>query len=319
MKNNILLLLTGFFFVACHKDEIPIEPHESGDATEVQVEMGQTYKSQLFYSLKDNSIISSNDKKIWDLGFESSANGWHIILNSSKGMAVHRSDLDFDEIIDETGLEFDHWDTQTGNLDSTAIGNWQSEDKLYIIDLGHDDLGAHQGFSKMKIESVNSTSYSISYGDIADVTPQQQTITKNTENLYTFFSFQNGVVTVAPPNETWDLEFTQYTHLFTSPDEAYIVTGVLLNPYNTSATIIKNKSFNEIVYTDVVGLDYSSNLDVIGYSWKEYDFDQSIYTVDPSITYIVKTNEGLFYKLHFIDFYNSQGIKGYPKFEVQQL
>jgi len=319
MKNKILPFLIGLMIVACQKDELPIEPHDAGDAIEVQIEMGQYYKTQIFYSLKDNEIVSTNDKIIWDLGFESSTNGWHVILNSSKGMAVHRSSLNFDEIIDETGLEFDHWDTQTGNLDSTAIGNWQIENKLYVIDLGHDDLGIHQGFSKMTVESVNATSYLISYGDISSLTPQQTTITKNTDNLYTFFSFQTGVVTVAPPNETWDLEFTQYTHLFTNPDEAYIVTGVLLNPYNTVATVITNKSFNEIVYADVVGLNYSPHLDVIGYSWKVYDFDLSIYTVNPNITYVVKTNEGLFYKLHFIDFYSALGIKGYPKFEVQAL
>lgn len=305
--------------VACQKEELPIEPHDAGDALEVQIEMGQHYKTQLYYNLKNNEIISTNDKIIWDLGFESSANGWHIILNNSKGMAVHRSDLNFDDIIDETGLEFDHWDTQTGNLDSTAIGNWQIENKLYVIDRGYDELGTHQGFSKMTVEYVNSTSYLISCGDISDLTPQQQTITKNTVNLLTFFSFDNGVVTVAPSNGTWDLVFTQYTHLFTNPDEAYIVTGTLLNRYNTTAAVITNKPFNDVVYADVVGLNYSPNLDVIGYSWKIYDFDFSVYNVNPNITYIVKTNEGLFYKLHFIDFYNMLGIKGYPKFEVQAL
>lgn len=305
--------------IACQKDELPIEPHDAGDASEVQIEMGQHYKTQLYYNLKNNEIVSSNDKVIWDLGFESSENGWYITLNNSKGMIVHRSNLNFDEIIDDAGLDFDHWDTQTGNLDSTAIGDWQADNKLYVIDRGYDDLGIHQGFSKMAVESVNSTSYLISFGDISDLTPQQQTITKKSINLLTYFSFDNGVVTVAPPNETWDIVFTQYTHLFVNPDEAYIVTGALLNRYNTSAAVITNKPFNDVAYSDVVGLNYSSNLDIIGYSWKIYDFDFSIYNVNPNISYIVKTNEGLFYKLHFIDFYNALGIKGYPKFEVQQL
>lgn len=319
MKNNFLIILFSLSISACHKDEIPIAPHVASDATEVQVAMGQTYKDQLFYSLKDNAIISSNDKKNWNLGFESAANGWHIILNSANGMAVHRSDLNFDEINDVTGLTWDHWDTHTGNLDSTAIGNWQLENKIYIIDLGLDDLGSHLGYYKLKIESVNANAYLISFGEISELIPQQQTITKNTANLFTFYSFQNGVVSIAPPNETWDLVFTQYTHLFTEPEEAYVVTGVLLNPFTTKATTITTKSFNAITYSDAIALNYSSNLDVIGYSWKVYDFNLSIYTVDPTITYLVKTSEGLYYKLHFIDFYNALGIKGYPKFEMQLL
>ena len=318
MKSKLLVAFIGSVLVSCHKDEIPIQPHESGDALEVQVEMGQTYKNQLFYSLENNLIVSSNEKTIWDLAFESSAAGWHIRLNTSKGMAVHRSDSNFDEITSSAGLNW-HWDTQTGNVDSTAIGDWPTENKLYVIDLGYNDVGGHQGFMKMKVEQVNSTFYQISCGDISEVTPQQQTITKNTANLYTYFSFQSGVVTVAPPNETWDLKFTQYTHLFTNPEEAYIVTGVLLNRFNTSAAKITDKAFTEIGYSDVVGLNYSTHLDFIGYSWKTFDFESSLYIVDPSVTYIVKTHQGMFYKLHFISFYNAQGIKGYPTFEVQEL
>lgn len=304
---------------SCHKDEIPIPPHEAGDATEVQVEMGQTYKNQLFFSLGNNQIISSNDKAIWNLAFESSENGWHVLLNSANGMAVHRSDLNFDEIIDENGLDWHHWDTQTGNLDSTAIGNWQLDNKLYIIDLGHDDQGIPLGFKKLIIQSVDAQSYELRYGDINEVTPHSYTLLKNTNNVLTYFSFESGSIQIAPSNSEWDIVFTQYTHLFTNPDEAYVVTGVLLNRYNTTATIITDKEFNAINYEDVVGLDYTSNLDVIGYSWKVYDFNLSIYAVDPNITYVIKSSEGIYYKLHFIDFYNSQGIKGYPKFEVQAL
>ncbi len=62
-----------------------------------------------------------------------------------------------------------------------------------------------------------------------------------------------------------------------------------------------------------------SNVDVIGYSWKEYNFGSSTYEVDPSKNYIIKTTEGMYYKIHFIDFYNDQGDKGTPVFETQLL
>jgi hypothetical protein len=37
------------------------------------------------------------------------------------------------------------------------------------------------------------------------------------------------------------------------------------------------------------------------------------------MVYVVRTSEGLFYKIHFIDFYNETGLKGYPKFEIAAL
>ena len=68
-----------------------------------------------------------------------------------------------------------------------------------------------------------------------------------------------------------------------------------------------------------VSYEYLKEQDFIGFDWKSYDFDQQLYMVDPQIVYIIKTPIGRYYKLHFIDFYNSMGEKGYPKFEIQEL
>ena len=53
--------------------------------------------------------------------------------------------------------------------------------------------------------------------------------------------------------------------------------------------------------------------------WKEYDFDNEHYTVLPDKIYVLKTSIGYYYKLRFIDFYNSTGEKGYPTFEFLRL
>ena len=55
--------------------------------------------------------------------------------------------------------------------------------------------------------------------------------------------------------------------------------------------------------------------DIIGYEWKDYDFDNAMYQVDPDKIYILKNRIGFYYKLRFIDYYNSTGEKGYPTFE----
>ena len=128
-----------------------------------------------------------------------------------------------------------------------------------------------------------------------------------------------GEVTIAPPNEDWDLKFTQYTHVFHSPSQPYVVTGALLNRFNTTAARIENKPFNDVVFDDIASLTFSSNMDYIGYDWKTFDFTNSIYIVHSEVTYIVRTSQGGYYKFHFVDFYNDQGEKGYPKMEVQLL
>ena len=318
MKNSVLVLILGGILAACHKEEIAIQPHDSGDALEAQIEMGEDYRYQLFYDLASNEVVRSNDKVDWDLAFESSSGGWHIVLNSSRGMAVHRGSGAFGDLTSETGLIWD-WDTPDGNLDSTAIGNWQTDNGLYVLDMGYDHTGTHLGYMKLMVADVTATEYTIEYGSLSDLTGQTTTVSKNTGSIMTYFKFGTGEVSIAPPKEDWDLLFTQYTHLFYAPFDAYLVTGVLLNRFNTSASHISDKPFSEVTYDDAIALSYSDSLDYIGYDWKLYDYANQVYVVDPSITYLVQTSEGFYYKLHFVDFYNNLGEKGCPKLEVQQL
>ena len=64
---------------------------------------------------------------------------------------------------------------------------------------------------------------------------------------------------------------------------------------------------------------FNTNEDVIGYDWKEYDFDTGIYAIFPDHVFIVQDVEGYFYKLHFTDWYNAAGQRGNPRFEVVGL
>ena len=65
--------------------------------------------------------------------------------------------------------------------------------------------------------------------------------------------------------------------------------------------------------------NYSTQRDIIGFNWKTFDFDTQVYTINSSMNYIIQSENGIFYKLRFIDFYNNSGEKGYPKFEIQEL
>ena len=318
MKYALLFLLTGLLLTGCFKDELPVQKHESGDAVEVQISVGQDYNDQVFYSLTNNEVISTNQKTDWDLAFESSTVGFHIRLNTSRGMAIHHSTLNFSDVTDASGLDW-NWDKPNGDLDSTAIGDWLTDNHLYVLDMGYDASGAQLGYKKFILSGVTQTEYTIEFGDLADVVSQTLTITKNDINLFTYYKLGEGEVTIAPPNEYWDLKFTQYTHVFHSPSQPYVVTGALLNRFNTTAARIENKPFNDVVFDDIASLTFSSNMDYIGYDWKTFDFTNSIYIVHSEVTYIVRTNQGGYYKFHFVDFYNDQGEKGYPKMEVQLL
>lgn len=318
MKISKYLFAGLVLLISCEKGEIAVPAHDSGDVLENSVAMEQDYRNQLFFDLETNSVVSSNLKTDWDIAFESSPTGFHVTLNTSKGMAVHCSELDFVDITSADDLVWT-WDAHSGNLDSTGVGNWLEEEKLYVVDRGYNYVGSHLGYAKLKFVSVNESTYEIQFASIEESIPLTSTITKSLECHMTYYSFESGLATIAPPDFEWDLMFTQYTHLFSDPISSYVVSGVLLNRHETSAIIISDKNFQEVKFEDVADLDLKTELNSIGYKWKWYDFDAGLYLVNSDICYIIRTSSGFYYKLRFLDFYNESGEKGYPRFEFQQL
>jgi hypothetical protein len=225
----------------------------------------------------------------------------------------------FEEIKDTAGFyEKRQWDAPSGSLDSTAIGDWRDGKSVYIIDRGYSETGAHQGFRKVQFLSADADKYILRIANLNGSGEQCMEIIKDSRYNFMFLSFQNNRLTdVEPPKDEWDLTFTQYTHVFYNPTMTYLVTGCLLNRYATMATIDKVNDFSSINYNDILTYQLTAAINSIGYDWKIYT--GNTYIVNSKINYVIRSSDGRYYKLHFIDFFNSSGSKGNPKWEFQAL
>jgi hypothetical protein len=315
--NKAIYIFTFSLLVSsCMKEEIAVSKHEAGDTQTNEIAMGQDYRNQLYFDLESNQVVKSNLKTEWDLAFET--NGSHIILNTGKGMAVHKSALSFAETTESEDLAWD-WDAHSGNLDSTAFGNWEENDFVYVIDRGYNWTGDHQGYFKLAILSSDENNYEIGYADISSDTHITYSIKKSTTEQFTYFSFESGMVSIAPSDVDYDLIITQYTHLFTDPLTPYLVTGMISNRGLTSIARLDEKPFTEIELQDVESLEFSYDIDAIGYNWKYYSLENGFFTTYSDQNYIIRTQNGFFYKLRIVGFYNAEGLKGYPNIEFQAL
>jgi hypothetical protein len=318
----LAIVVLAVLFCSCEKKELPAPAFDRGDLITSQVNMGSTYKDQLWFSLGENRIISSNAKTDWDLAFEASATGNHIMLNGSKGMRVYKTThTDLAQVSDTTGLEVNSIiDSPSGKLDSTGFGDWGTPNTVYVINRGYSETGAHQGYYKMKITSANASNFAFEYGDVFGTQIMQGTVNKHADYNFVMYSFTTGHEAYIEPKKTdYDLCFTVYTHFFTNPFQYYQVNGVLHNHYNTRVINIRDKPFMDIVIGDTLGRQFSSDRNAIGYEWKTFSLNTNLFTIDPTHCYIIQDNKGYFYKLHFIDFYTTAGIKGAPKFEFKKL
>ena len=324
MKNSKLWLLgtlASLTLLGCDREEIPITAHEPGEVQTVNVSVGGDYRWQVYYDLGTQRMVSQVRKINWDLGFQTGIEGNKVILNGAKAMFVDdRTGVAFEDVMDTVGMGVrKKWDVPSGNLDSTAIGDWQDGTHIYVIDRGYSETGAHQGLRKIQILGVDNDAFQVRIARLNNTEDTTLFVQKDPAYNYAFLSLNNGgaQVDVEPPKADWDLNFTQYTHIFHDPVMPYLVTGCLSNAHQTFVAIDSVKTFDQIDIDDINSYTFSPALDAIGYSWKV--FTGVTYITLPHINYIIQDQEGHYYKLHFIDFYDDGGVKGSPKWEQQRL
>ncbi|MFD1551758.1 hypothetical protein DNU06_02335 [Putridiphycobacter roseus] len=316
MKILILLLISLFIFSACEKGEIPIAAHENGDAQTASLPT-TIYGNQTYFDFETNSFVSSNEKTDWDIAFGCGEFSAIIYVNTSKSSAIAKvENSTFEAVTNTSGLTFE-FDSSTGFYDSLIISHWQPED-IFIIDLGYTQSGNHLGYRKLRLIENELNTCTFEYGNLNETNPKNITLAKDDTYNAIFYSLKNETtVTVEPPKTEWDIVFTQYIYYFHEFATPYSVTGVLMNRTNTKAYAVQNKSFLELAYESIDPNKFSFSLDAIGYEWKA--FINNSYTIYPEHNFIIQTQEGFYYKLHFVDFYNKLGEKGFPVFEFQQL
>lgn len=335
---TIYSILLGIFLSSCFKDDEMIIPHDPGELIESEVILGEYYTDQVYFDLSTEMAVAENNKDIWDMEFESSPFGWHVLLNSACFMyAAGTGSEDFSAAIDTTGY---HWkyDPSDGKLDSTAIGNYFSHstedstliytNEVFVINRGYDAYGIPRGLKKIVFQEVNDSAYLIRFAGLDGSDEHSMQISKDSTTNFSYFSFDDGgkQLYLEPAKRDYDLLFTRYTTLlYTNAGDPYdyILTGVLLNRHTVEAVRDTSMDFNEITYESTTGMNFSNHLDIIGYDWKEYTDDQGgsngVYLIVEGLYYIIRDTEGYLYKLRFTSFYDNNGVKGTPRFEYQRL
>ena len=328
---RIYFILIVLLLTSCFKEEVAIEPFDRGGAITKTISTGTNgdYSNQVFYDIGNNQEVKVVDRTTWDLGFETSPTGTTIRLNTGNTMQASKTGVtDFNSITDITSITLDwFWDRSCGSSDSVALKDWISggtpSNEVFIVDLGETPNLVARGFKKIQILGMTVTDFTIKYANINGSNEHTLVIPKETSKNQTCFSFAgNGsIVSIEPDANDWDILFGQYLHTFhdSDPEIYYSVNGVLLNPKNVKAAKVFDKEYSSISIDDVSLYPLQIESDVIGYEWKIFDFVTELYTVDPAKNYIIQDRNGIYYKLRFVDFYNTGGVKGNPKFEIKAL
>ncbi|MBA2422641.1 MAG: HmuY family protein [Chitinophagales bacterium] len=312
---TLLLIISS-----CFKEDESVTLPPPGDAQIFRISQGEDYHRQQYFDLNTTDTLGS-EYSSWDLCFQSNPTGWHIWLNGGNfALIANMNTQDFDAVHDTTGASW-HWDEASWNPDSTAIGDWRDVRLVYVLDRGFSKPAAER-YKKIIFQSEDESKYEIQFSNLDGSEQNIVYVPKNSLNSYAYFTFNDGgsILNIEPAKQQWDMLFTRYRYIFydEEPPLPYLVTGVLINP-EISVAVDSSMTFSEIDYQIAITLTYSNTRDVIGWKWKHFDLSTSAYTVHQNVNYIIRDMEGVYWKLHFIDFYNEEGDKGYPQFEFQRL
>lgn len=326
MKNQLIIfLLISMFFWSCEKPEKPIVPYDRGNITNNIALMGNNYENHIFFNLDSNKVVKTINKLDWDISFDCSDLTHIIHPNNGRGVYVAQTGkTEFSAVNDTVGLKF-YWGQPSLNTDSLAFGKWwQETQQIFVLNMGVDEMGLPLGFIKCKPELIGNKTLKLTWCKLEENTPTSVFIDKNSDYNFVYFSFlQKKQVEIEPKKNEWDLFFTQYVKLIYSTDlkisQDYQLAGVLLNKSKITVATDFITPFAEINSTKIDSYIFSTENDAIGYEWKVYSFTTNSYVVKPEMNYIISIKNGFYYKLHFIDFYNDLGVKGYPKFEFQKI
>jgi hypothetical protein len=313
---GLLILTAVIIFFSCRKEERPISPNAPGDLLTNAAEMSNDYRYQLYFNLEENKFVGQNLKTDWDLGFTTGSNDFRIKLNVANAMsAANMGSVNFSSITDTSGFGSNEmYDAITGNLDSTAIGDWRDHEDVYIINRGFSFTGQHRGYAKMQLISSDANSYTFRLANIDETEGTIYEIEKQGDYNFSFFSIDElSQVQIEPPKADWDLVFTQYTHIFYEPFMPYLVTGTQTNIHETKSLLVEDVPFEEIDLQFAMGKELSENINEIGYNWKS--FIDGNYIIHSEKSYLIQDQKGLYYKLRFVDFYDENGQRGAPTWE----
>ena len=321
-------------FNSCFKEDERMIIEEKGNFFSIP----QPYNIREYYSFIDldsGSLVKTALISSWDLAFEGSVKGWHVLVNAANAKEIFPTgSTDFSSNFSTINPTNWYFDVSSGNPDSTAVGKWVSENlgnyeytnQIYLIGKNNGD-GTYEKLKKLQFIRVSNANIVFVSGNLSSSTGDTITINKNQDYNYVYYSFDTPRQTliIEPPKDKWDFVAGTYrTTLFTSAGipTPYTVGGFLSNYSKVEVLKINKPDFFAASSSDTIGKIFSIKRDAIGWDWKDYSNTggSNPYQIVADIYYFVKTKSGNLIKLEFTSYFSSEsGGNGYPTFRYLKL
>jgi len=305
-------ILMTILLMSCEKEELPKSIIDIQGSVYQTLEMGEDYTSHIGFSLQSSEMYQVNSID-WDLYIYPNR---EVRINTSRFMKVLEVEgvNRFEDVFNDSVFVYDDYSKE----DSDFKIKLTDKERYYIIDLGRDIEGELLQKVDCRIKLIEDKLHLEYKNRLEDQWKLKILDLSASSGL--FFSFLTEETMVNNLFVESDFYCGGYITRFVEADLDYLVRGVLLNmSSNLEIAIATDIEYDTINLSNITKYNFSKHIDKIGYDWKAYDLDKGLYVVDQSKVYIIRYANGLIYKLKFLDYYNSQGKKGYPMISFELL
>lgn len=294
---------------------------------------GEEFGLQAFVDL--SKLIQTNvDKYTWDLGFYS-GESYHVIVNGAAyvmARPLDKTDLNSVTAADTTGFSGDvsvpnfnpaagasAWiDDHTGDLTKTAFGTisgTDTENKVFIIKRD----GEGRNWKKVRVLQ-HGDGFTLEYADIDATTFTSVEIAKDNAANFTFFDLDEGIATVEPDKDSWDISYSTYAirYPFSGTTIPYgFKDFITINRYNTSAALVMTAdiAYEDFGVDDIASLEMNAAIDALGDDWRSTQ-PLALYA---DRFFVLKDAQDHYYKIKFTAMNNNSGERGYATFTFEKL
>ena len=297
--------------------------------------MGPSYAYDIYYSLTDG-ITASPERTNWELAFSTNPYDNNIRINSGNAVILYEVSNDINEWEDITSLNSSALRLRNSNVDwsmgafvvntsdglNYGWGDYNTEtniiegSRIYIIEYG-------SSTKKIIINSLNLGVYNFTIANLDGTSEENISIdtAPYTDKNFIYYSIETNEILDREPNSiSWDILFTKYEDDLNndianplSYSQPYFVAGVL-----TNGNSIAQYEGNTLDIIPSSELDTSSNINTIGWDWKEYT---GTFTIVSDLSfYIANLSKTSIYKIVFDSFSGqSSGNVSFNVLETEQL
>jgi len=295
------------------------------------ISLQPSYTNQSFYSM-ENGEAANVDNADWDLAFSTGAMSSSIRINAGMGTELYLYPLgDTTDWNTFNSSNISSW-TPIYNSDTNWLIGAFDKNSTSMFDMGWgmysmvthfvtgDSIYAIKtvggNWKKLWIKQLANGEYDFQYADLDGSNQVNTTITQSffSDRNFAYYSLdQNTSLNREPASQDWDITFTKY--ITPVQGMAYSVTGVLSNSGVQVAQVDNLPDPN--TYTDYTQHTMMTEMNIIGYDWKDFDMSTFSYVLDPNRCYFVKDFNDRVWRIVFTSFEGSS--TGVIEFNTQEM